>query len=185
MNKYQATWNDTRHTLGVDEIDNAHREFIAQVAALIAASDADFPPLFQALVAHTREHFIADAELIIHNAPFDVGFLNHEFSLLNREPVGTLAAGVVDTLRMARDLRPGKKNSLDALCTEFGVDNSGRQLHGALLDARLLADVYLELRGGRQPDLAMNAAVVVETETTEERSRVDRTRRAGSCRVGR
>ena len=64
MNKYQATWNDTRHTLGVDEIDNAHREFIAQVAALIAASDADFPPLFQALVAHTREHFIAEGKLM-------------------------------------------------------------------------------------------------------------------------
>jgi hemerythrin-like metal-binding protein len=64
MSKYQAAWNDARHNLGVDEIDNAHRDFIAQVAALIAASDADFPPLFQALVAHTREHFIAEGRLM-------------------------------------------------------------------------------------------------------------------------
>ena len=105
-------------------------------------------PLFTD-IADELCNFIADAELIIHNAPFDVGFLNHEFSLLNREPVGTLAAGVVDTLRMARDLRPGKKNSLDALCTEFGVDNSGRQLHGALLDAELLAEVYLGMTRGQ------------------------------------
>lgn len=64
MSKYQATWNESRHNLGVDEIDGSHRDFIAQVAALIAASDADFPPLFQALVTHTREHFIAEGKLM-------------------------------------------------------------------------------------------------------------------------
>ena len=64
MSKYQAAWNDARHNLGADEVDAAHRDFIAQVAALIAASDADFPPLFQALVAHTREHFIAEGKLM-------------------------------------------------------------------------------------------------------------------------
>ena len=105
-------------------------------------------PLF-ADIADELCDFIAGAELIIHNAPFDVGFLNHEFSLLKREPVKELCAEIVDTLRMARDLRPGKKNSLDALCNEFGVDNSSRQLHGALLDAELLAEVYLAMTRGQ------------------------------------
>ena len=93
--------------------------------------------------------FIAGAELIIHNAPFDVGFLNHEFGLLQREPLNQLCAGVIDTLKMARDMRPGKKNSLNALCSEFAVDHSGRQLHGALLDAELLSEVYLAMTRGQ------------------------------------
>ncbi|GAB2182330.1 DNA polymerase III subunit epsilon [Denitratisoma sp. agr-D3] len=94
--------------------------------------------------------FIQDAELVIHNANFDVGFLNYEFSLLDREPIAQLCAGVVDTLRMARELRPGKRNNLDALCNEYGIDNSGRQLHGALLDAELLAEVYLAMTRGQE-----------------------------------
>lgn len=105
-------------------------------------------PLFAAIANELCE-FIRGAELIIHNAAFDVGFLNHEFSLLNREPVDVLCGGVIDTLRMARDMRPGKKNSLDALCSEFAIDNSGRQLHGALLDAELLAEVYLCMTRGQ------------------------------------
>lgn len=105
-------------------------------------------PVF-AEIADELCEFIDGAELIIHNAPFDVGFLNHEFGLLNRTPVESLCAGVIDTLRMARDMRPGKKNSLNALCAEFGVDNSSRQLHGALLDAELLAEVYLAMTRGQ------------------------------------
>jgi DNA polymerase-3 subunit epsilon len=105
-------------------------------------------PLF-ADIADELCDFIAGAELIIHNAPFDVGFLNNEFALLNREPIATLCTGVIDTLRMARDMRPGKKNSLNALCNEFSVDNSSRQLHGALLDAELLAEVYLAMTRGQ------------------------------------
>lgn len=93
--------------------------------------------------------FIDGAELIIHNAPFDVGFLDNELGLLGREPLKSVCGNVVDTLRMARDMRPGKRNGLDALCLEFGVDNSGRQLHGALLDAELLADVYLAMTRGQ------------------------------------
>jgi DNA polymerase-3 subunit epsilon len=98
--------------------------------------------------------FVRGAELVIHNAAFDVGFLNNELSLLGMEPLDQVCSGVVDTLRMARDIRPGKKNSLDALCSEYGVDNSGRQLHGALLDAELLAEVYLAMTRG-QESLAM------------------------------
>ena len=94
--------------------------------------------------------FIEGAELVIHNAAFDVGFLNNELALLKREPLENTCAGVIDTLRMAREMRPGKKNSLDALCSEYQVDNSGRQLHGALLDAELLAEVYLALTRGQE-----------------------------------
>ncbi len=105
-------------------------------------------PLF-AEIADELCDFIAGAELIIHNAPFDVGFLNHEFGLLSRPPVEAICEGVLDTLKMARDMRPGKKNSLNALCSEFAVDNSGRQLHGALLDAELLSEVYLAMTRGQ------------------------------------
>ena len=93
--------------------------------------------------------FVRDAELIIHNAEFDVGFLNNELKLLDMPPIEMLCASVVDTLKMARDLRPGRKNNLNALCVEFGVDNSNRELHGALLDAELLADVYLAMTRGQ------------------------------------
>ena len=105
-------------------------------------------PLF-ADIADEFADFIAGAELIIHNASFDMGFLNHEFALLKRDPIDSMCNGVLDTLRMARDMRPGKKNSLDALCREFGVDNSSRQLHGALRDAELLAEVYLAMTRGQ------------------------------------
>lgn len=101
-------------------------------------------------IADALLEFVAGAELIIHNAPFDVGFLDNELALCAREPLKTSCAGITDTLRMARDLRPGKKNSLDALCGEFGIDNSGRQLHGALLDAELLAEVYLAMTRGQE-----------------------------------
>lgn len=94
--------------------------------------------------------FIRGAELIIHNAPFDIGFLDHELALLGREPLLSHCAGVVDTLKLAREMHPGQRNSLDALCKRYGVDNSGRTLHGALLDAELLADVYLALTRGQE-----------------------------------
>ena len=93
--------------------------------------------------------FVRGAELVIHNAAFDVGFLNNELGLLQHESIDLLCSDVTDTLRMAREMRPGKKNNLNALCSEFGVDNSGRQLHGALLDAELLAEVYLAMTRGQ------------------------------------
>jgi DNA polymerase-3 subunit epsilon len=94
--------------------------------------------------------YIRDAELVIHNAAFDVGFLNNELALLGLEPLDKVCGSVIDTLKMARDIRPGRKNSLDALCNEYGVDNSNRQLHGALLDAELLAEVYLAMTRGQE-----------------------------------
>ncbi len=108
----------------------------------------DKPPFVD--VAEAFLGFVEGAELIIHNAPFDVGFLNHELARLGAEhsPVETYCS-VLDTLALARDLHPGQRNSLDALCKRYGVDNSGRDLHGALLDAEILAEVYLAMTGGQ------------------------------------
>lgn len=93
--------------------------------------------------------FIDGAELLIHNASFDLGFLNHELALLGRGERIEDRHPVIDTLRMAREMHPGQRNSLDALCKRYQVDNSGRSYHGALLDARLLADVYLAMTAGQ------------------------------------
>jgi len=105
-------------------------------------------PQFSA-IADELMAYLEGAELIIHNAPFDLSFLNKELSLTGRAPVKDFVAGVVDSLMMAKELFPGKRNSLDALCDRLEVDNSGRTLHGALLDAELLADVYINLTRGQ------------------------------------
>jgi DNA polymerase-3 subunit epsilon len=94
--------------------------------------------------------FLRGAEIVIHNAAFDVGFLNAELRRLRREPFHTIAAKVTDTLLMARETYPGKANSLDALCRRLEVDNTHRTLHGALLDAGLLAEVYIRLTRGQE-----------------------------------
>ncbi len=109
-------------------------------------------PKFRDVAAELAD-FIREAELVIHNAAFDMEFLDTEFGLLGNadmESANRLCASVVDTLKMARDMRPGKRNSLDALCVEYGVDNSNRQFHGALLDAQLLAEVYLAMTRGQE-----------------------------------
>jgi len=96
--------------------------------------------------------FLAGAELIIHNAPFDTGFLNHELGLMgSASPISAIeqSTTVLDTLRLARQLHPGQKNDLDSLCRRYSVDNANRTLHGALLDAEILADVYLAMTGGQ------------------------------------
>jgi DNA polymerase III subunit epsilon len=93
--------------------------------------------------------FCTGAEIIIHNAPFDLSFLNKELDLIGKPIFKSHIANVVDTLVMAKEMYPGKRNSLDALCDRLGVDNSGRTLHGALLDAELLADVYINLTRGQ------------------------------------
>lgn len=100
--------------------------------------------------------FVTGAELIIHNAPFDVGFINHELSQLKNNKWGKLEdhCKITDSLKMARKSFPGQRNTLDALCKRFGIDNSSRTLHGALLDSEILADVYLAMTGG-QTDLML------------------------------
>jgi DNA polymerase-3 subunit epsilon len=94
--------------------------------------------------------FVRGAELVIHNAAFDIGFLNAELALLGLAPVETVCGGVCDTLRLAKDLHPGKKNNLNALCERYGVDHSHRTLHGALLDAEILAEVFLAMTRGQE-----------------------------------
>ncbi|PJE79033.1 DNA polymerase III subunit epsilon [invertebrate metagenome] len=101
-------------------------------------------------VADEFMNFVSGADLIIHNAPFDVGFINHELRMFDKEiaPVETVCA-IIDTLVLARKKHPGQKNNLDTLCKRYGIDNSSRTLHGALLDAEILADVYLIMTGGQ------------------------------------
>ena len=98
--------------------------------------------------------FVAGGRLVIHNAQFDLGFLNAELARLDKP---ALTNDVVDTVALARKKFPGAQANLDALCRRFGIDNSAREKHGALLDAELLAEVYLELMGGRQPGLGLSA----------------------------
>jgi len=99
--------------------------------------------------------FVSGAELLIHNAPFDIGFIDNELALAGHDPASiTRVAGVLDTLELAKELHPGQRNNLDALCKRYDIDNASRSLHGALLDAELLADVYLAMTGG-QTDLGL------------------------------
>jgi DNA polymerase-3 subunit epsilon len=117
--------------------------------------------------------FIKGAELVIHNAPFDVGFIDHEFGMLKPVPgaVNDFCT-VLDTLLLARQMHPGQRNSLDALCKRYDIDNSQREKHGALLDSEILADVYLAMTGG-QVSLGLGAAQERVHEHTEEIIRLD------------
>ena len=121
----------------------------AQAVHGISRAQLEHEPKFREIAAELIE-FIAGAELVIHNAAFDVGFLDAEFKRLEGEKRRTAdLCRVLDTLALARSLHPGQRNSLDALCKRYSIDNSGRDLHGALLDAQLLADVYLAMTGGQ------------------------------------
>jgi len=124
-------------------------------------------PVFAEVVDGFLE-FIGDAQLVIHNADFDMSFLNAELGRLGLKPIPMVRA--TDTLAIARRRFPGAQASLDALCRRFGIDNSGRTLHGALLDAQLLAEVWLEMCGGREPGLAISTSIeITETTVTIER----------------
>ncbi len=137
-NRYHQYINPEREIdEGAIEVHGITNEFLAD------------KPVF-ADVAEDFLKFIRGAELIIHNAPFDVGFMNHELKLLDgkAEPVDSFCS-ILDTLTMARNMHPGQKNNLDALCKRYEIDNSARDLHGALLDAEILAEVYLAMTGGQ------------------------------------
>jgi DNA polymerase III subunit epsilon len=124
----------------------------------ISRAELDGQPRF-AEVADELVAFLSGAELVIHNAAFDVAFIDAELKRLPGEPrVLAALCQILDTLALARELHPGQRNSLDALCKRYAVDNSGRELHGALLDARILADVYLAMTGG-QGALALTDAL--------------------------
>ncbi|AFJ03276.1 DNA polymerase III epsilon subunit [Methylophaga frappieri] len=147
---------------------NPHREIDAGAMEVhgitheFLADKPEFSDIAEAFLA-----FIDGAELIIHNAPFDVGFINHELKKMTA-PVTDIRnlCQVTDTLIMARDRHPGQKNNLDALCKRYDVDNTNRELHGALLDAEILADVYLAMTGG-QVSLTLAAEPLSNTQSRE------------------
>jgi DNA polymerase III subunit epsilon len=134
---------------------NPQRAVSAGALAVHGLSDAFLAnkPVFAAIVGEFLA-FVGDARLVIHNAAFDIGFLNEEFQRTGHPAVGM--DRVVDTLALARRKHPGAPNNLDALCSRYGIDNSRRTKHGALLDAEILAEVYIELIGGKQPDLGLS-----------------------------
>ena len=117
-------------------------------------------------IADDLLEFIRDKKIIIHNASFDLGFLNHELRLIKKNEIKR--DNIIDSLEIARGKYPGARNSLDALCKRFLVDNSNRKLHGALLDSELLAEVYLELIGGKEPDLALAVEKKAINQSNEE-----------------
>ncbi|MEI6986514.1 MAG: DNA polymerase III subunit epsilon [Rhodospirillaceae bacterium] len=142
---------------------NPEREVPAdavKVHGLTAAFLAPYPKFAE--IARAFLDFMGDAPLVAHNAQFDTNFLNAELKRLGLPPI-THNRQVVDTIPMARRKFPGAQASLDALCRRFGIDNSNRSQHGALIDASLLAEVYLELLGGRQTGLALESAAVLDT----------------------
>lgn len=126
-------------------------------------------------IAEAMLEFIGDAPIIAHNAPFDFGFLDAELRRIGRPPLGQ--ARMIDSLMLAKDRFPGMPNSLDALCRRFGIDNSMRSSHNAILDCRLLAQVYLELMGGKQPGFELAAVVKTRSVAIIERGPVNRTPR--------
>lgn len=130
---------------------NPDRDIDAGAAAVhgITLEFLQDKPRFPDILAEFLD-FVDDAELVIHNAPFDIGFLNHELALIKAPPMKEHCAGVLDTLKMARELFPGKRNNLNALCERYSIDNAHRQLHGALLDAELLAEVFLAMTRGQE-----------------------------------
>jgi len=144
------------------------------VHGLSAAFLSDKPKFRE--IAEEFLAFVGGAELVIHNAAFDVGFLDAELARL--DPPGRRMAelcGILDTLMMARQLHPGQRQSLDALCKRYEIDNSGRDLHGALLDAQLLADVFLAMTGG-QAELGLASAGTGGKSGTRRRKKIDRSK---------
>ena len=171
----------------------------------ISRADLETAPRFQEVADELLE-FIKDAELVIHNAEFDVGFLEHELELMKHpRPSITQHAQVLDTLSLARELHPGQRNSLDALCKRYEVDASNRDLHGALIDADLLARVYLAMTGGQtalfldesessgekekggiairasRPDLKLVVVRASEAENAAHEAMLEKLREAGEC----
>jgi len=129
-------------------------------------------PKFQEIAGQFLD-YVSGAELIIHNAPFDIAFLDHELARIGLPSIKSCCPAVTDTLRLARELHPGKRNGLDALCDRYQIDNSHRTLHGALLDAQLLAEVYLAMTRGQDSlliGLAEESVSITDTSLAEQYS---------------
>jgi len=158
----QLTGNDFHQYLQPDRTIDPGAIEVHGITNEFLADKPRFPDIASSLLEYLR-----GAELIIHNAPFDVGFLDHEFILLGSEPSAAIReiCTVTDTLVLARRMHPGQRNSLDALCGRYEIDNTRRQKHGALLDAEILAEVYLAMTGG-QVALSLDSAEGASTRTT-------------------
>jgi len=145
MNNRQLTKNHYHTYLNPNrDIDQA-----AQEVHGITSEFLQDKPLFKEIASEFL-NFIKESELIIHNAPFDVGFLNMELGKINLEKLERQSVSIFDTLKLAKEIRPGQRNNLDALCKVYDVDNTSRAFHGALLDAQLLGDVYLGMTRGQE-----------------------------------
>lgn len=149
---------------------NPERPMSPDAFAIHGLSDAFLAdkPVFRD-VAQEFLDFISDSALVIHNAAFDIGFLNYELKRLGHPPI--VQTRVIDTLMLARRRHPGQQNSLDALCQRYGIDNSRRTKHGALLDSEILAEVYAELTGGRQSSLGLTADLAAPSTGQEAATR--------------
>ncbi|MDR3158243.1 MAG: DNA polymerase III subunit epsilon [Zoogloeaceae bacterium] len=170
MKNRRLTGRHLHHYLNPDrEIDAG-----AQAVHGIDRSFLEDKPRF-AQIAREFMDFVIGAELVIHNAPFDIGFLDMELARLDLPATQNICASVRDTLKMARELHPGKRNNLDALCERYQISNAHRTLHGALLDAELLADVYLAMTRG-QESLAMDMS------TRLSKTAADREQTEGAAR---
>ncbi len=146
-NRFHVYMNpDRKIDAGAIEVHGISNEFLSD------------KPSFESVVDDFLT-FVSNAEIVIHNAPFDVGFINHELMLCSHSGLLEDYCSVLDTLVLARKKHPGQRNSLDALCKRYGIDNSHRELHGALLDAEILADVYLSMTGGQTSLLAEEEGV--------------------------
>ena len=145
MNNRQLTKNHYHTYLNPKrDIDSA-----AQEVHGITSEFLQDKPLFKDIVLEFLD-FIKDSEIIIHNAPFDVGFLDMELGRISFEKIEKYSVSIFDSLTLAKEIRPGQRNNLDALCKAYGIDNTSRTLHGALLDAQLLGDVYLAMTRGQE-----------------------------------
>lgn len=182
MNKYGVTYEGHR-IIEIGAVEVVNRRLTGRQFHVYIKPDrlVDFPafkvhgisdeflydkPEFK-VIADEFIDFIKDSELIIHNAAFDVGFMDYEFRLLGKSLKTTDICIVTDSLQIARQQFPGKRNSLDALCNRLGIDNTKRTLHGALLDAQILADVYLAMTGG-QTALSLANAEVTPTQQSNQ-----------------
>ena len=145
MNNRQLTKNHYHTYLNPKrDIDSA-----AQEVHGITSEFLQDKPLFKDIALEFLD-FIKDSEIIIHNAPFDVGFLDMELGRISFEKIEKYSVSIFDSLTLAKEIRPGQRNNLDALCKAYGIDNASRTLHGALLDAQLLGDVYLAMTRGQE-----------------------------------
>ena len=162
MNNRQVTQNHYHTYLNPErDIDSA-----AQDVHGITLEFLQDKPLFRNIASEFLD-FIKDYEIIIHNAPFDIGFINMELGKISFEKLETYASSIFDTLKLAKEIRPGQRNNLDALCRAYDIDNTSRSFHGALLDAQLLGDVYLGMTRGQEV-FSINFSQKVATQNLQD-----------------